>query len=244
VLAGFVMALWLVPGCDAPRPAPAAPSPPSPTIQPGPPAPPAANRVSIEVTGTVSDEHGVAMPNAVVTMGLYGIGARNWPLVQTDASGRYSIAFEAVPFGNGFVARAQVVADGYEEYWRNLRSSGAAILVQNFRLKPITRITAGESIVLTVDPDQGDCRGWVAAVCAPVRLAIPAAGRLTIEVVGVETTAEPPRLEVCCESGDERYGNPITLSVAPGPDLQLMIGLGTGISTARSFRVTTLFERF
>jgi hypothetical protein len=106
-----------------------------------------------------------------------------WPSALTDASGSYKIGFAANPLGNAFVARAQAVADGYEEYWRGIiRSTGTTSFIENFRLDRITRIAAGESIVLSVPPDVGECRGWVAEVCPPVRVTVPTQGRLSIEV--------------------------------------------------------------
>ena len=84
----------------------------------------------------------------------------------------------------------------------------------------------------------------MAGVCGVVRITIPKAGRLTIEAVSDDTMTERPRLEVCCESGNEVWGNPVTLNVAPGPELELLIGLGQGVSTTRSFKVKTSFEAF
>ena len=187
------------------------------------------------------------MPGVVVTMAHYTgneVHSLRWPTVTTDASGNYRIEFIPYLLGNSFVARAQVVADGYEEYWRSLRTDGRTTFVENVRLSRITRITAGDSIVLTVGPNIGECRGWVAAVCAVVRITVPKAGRLTIEAVSDDTIAERPPLEVCCESGNEVYGHPVTVNVAPGPELMLFIGLGQGISTTRSFKVKSSFEAF
>jgi len=185
------------------------------------------------------------MRGAVVTVAHYmGGEAVHWPTVSTDASGNYRIAFTARQLGSGWVARVQVAADGYEEYWRNLQVAGGTQFLENFRLYRLTRIAAGDSTVLIVPPDLGECRGWIAGVCAVVRITIPKTGRLTIEAVSDDTMTERPQLEVCCESGDEAYGNPLTMSVAPGPELELSIGLGQGISTTRSVKVRTSFEAF
>jgi hypothetical protein len=243
----LVIALLAAAGCDGQTP-----TQPKPLTQPGLPGPPgptsASNGASFEVTGMVTNEGGTPMAGAVVTMAHYSGGVEvhllRWPTVSTDASGNYRIGFTATPLGNGFVARAQVVADGYEEYWRSLRADGRTTYVENVRLSRITRITAGDSIVLSVGPNMGDCRGWVAAVCAVVRITIPKAGRLTVEAVSDDTMTERPPLEVCCESGNEVYGHPVTVTVVPGPELMLFIGLGQGVSTARSFKVKTSFEAF
>jgi hypothetical protein len=213
--------------------------------QPSPMGPLRINGEGLEVTGIVTDERGSPMPGALVIMGYWSGGVVQWPSVLTDASGSYTISFTADPMGSGFLARAQVVADGYEEYWRSLaRSDGRTTFVENFRLTRITRITAGDSIMLSVAPDLGECRGWVAAVCAIVRITIPKAGRLTVDAVSTDPARERPPQEVCCESGDERYGNPVTIPVAPGPELEMRIGLGQGISTIQSFRVNTSFDTF
>ena len=239
----FVIALLAAAGCDGPTP-----TQPGPSTQPGPAGPPPpTNGTSFEVTGIVTDEGGAPMPGAVVTMAHYtgtDTHSLRWPTASTDASGNYRIGFTAIPLGNVFVARAQVVADGYEEYWRSIRADGRMTFVENVRLSRITRITAGDSTVLSVGPNVGDCRGWVAAACAVVRITVPKAGRLTIEAVSDDTMTERPPLEVCCESGNEVSGHPVTINVAPGPELTLFIGLGQGVSTTRSFRVKTSIETF
>ena len=186
------------------------------------------------------------MPGVVVTMAHYAgseVHSIRWPTVTTDASGNYRIGFTPYLLGGSFVARAQVVADGYEEYWRSIRTDGRTTFNVNVRLSRQTRIAAGESTVLSVAPDDGDCRSFMAGVCGVVRITTPNSGRLTVEVVS-DDAMPAPQLEVCCESGNEVWGNPVSLKVAPGPELQLLIGLGQGISTRRSFKVKTSFEPF
>jgi hypothetical protein len=61
--------------------------------------------------------------------------------------------------------------------------------------------------------------------------------------VSDDATERPP-LEICCESGNEVYGNPVRITVSPGPEFLLLIGLEQGISTTRSFKVKTSFEPF
>ena len=233
-----VIALLVAAGCDGRTPTQPIAAPPVP------PGRPPIIGTSFEVTGIVTDEQGAPIPAAVVTMAHYNGGDQvHWPSVPTDASGSYRIGFTATPLGNGFVARAQVIVDGYEEYWRSLkRSEGGMTFVENFRLYRLTRMTAGESTVLSVPTDLGECRGWVAAACAVVRITSPKGGRLTLDVISNDATEERPRLEICCESGNEVYGNPVTLTVTPGPEFVLLIGLGQGISTPRSFIVKTSYE--
>lgn len=212
-------------------------------VQPTPPSQPvASNGQTFEVAGVVTDEHGTPMPGATVTMGYWLGGGLKWLSARTDTSGGYRISFEANPLSNGFVARAQVAADGYEEYWRSIRMTGAASFAENFRLGRITRIAAGESTVLTVPSDVGECRGWVAEVCPQVLVMIPRQGRLSIEVTPVDDGAERPPVEVCCVDGNERYGNPMTVPVMPGPDVDVKIGLQRDFGGSRSFLVKTSLD--
>jgi hypothetical protein len=200
---------------------------------------------TFEVTGIVTDERGVPLPGAVVTMGAWRGGVVEWPSVLTDGSGRYRVSFSASPMPDGFVARAQVVAAEYDEYWRSLRrDAGATTFVENFSLSRIVRLTAGESIAFSVPPDVGECRGWVAEVCPFVYVSVPAAGSLTIETVAADAPESMPPVEVCCVGGSERYGNPITIPVAPGPDLEVKVGLRRGFSTTQTFLVKTTLETF
>jgi hypothetical protein len=234
----FVMALLAAAGCDAPTP-----TQPTPSAQPGPrPFIPVA---SFEFTGIVTGEGGAPMPGAVVTVAHYQGGeAVHWPTVPTDASGTYRIGITASTLSNGWVARVQVAANGYEEYWRDIKVGAGTQFLENFRLYRLTRLAPGDSTVLTVPSDLGECRSWFAAVCAVVRITRPTAGRLTVEAVSDDTMADRPPLEVCCESGHEVSGNPLTMSIAPGRELELLIGLGQSVSTTRSFKVKTSFEAF
>ena len=205
--------------------------------------PPPISPEDFEVAGVVADERGVPMPGATVTMAHWRGGTVRWPSVVTDASGSYRIRFSGTTLGNGFVARAQVIADGYEEYWRSIkRSTGATSFVESFRLDRITRIAAGESIVLSVPSDVGECRGWVAELCPPVRVTVATQGRLRIEVSSVGPSGEPPPVEVCCVGGDEQIGNPIIVPVVPGPELEVRVGLRRGFAAPASFLVKTSLE--
>ena len=240
----FVIALLAAAGCDSPtptQPTPTQPTQQTPSTQSGPRPPiPVA---SYEITGIVTGEGGAPIPGAVVTVAHYmGGESVHWPRVSTDASGNYRIGITASQLSNGWVARVQVAADGYDEYWRNLKVGAGTQFLENVRLYRLTRVAAGDSTVLMARPDLGECRSWMAAVCAVVRITIPKAGRLTVEAVSDDTITERPPLEVW--GNEEVYGNPLTLSVAPGPELELLIGLRQGVSTPRPFKVKTSFEAF
>ena len=75
---------------------------------------------AFEVAGVVTDERGIPMPGATVTLSHWLGRTVLWPSTLTDAAGSYRLNSTATLLGNRFVARAQVVGDGYEEYWRSI----------------------------------------------------------------------------------------------------------------------------
>ena len=239
----FILLAIALAACDAGAPTePSAVTRPTAVMQPSPAPPALPPAQAFSITGVVTGDGGAPMPGAVVTMAHWEAGRVNFPSVATDATGAYAITFSANPLGSGFVARAQVVAAGYEEYWRSLMAvpSGTTV-VQNFRLYRIVSMTAGDSMPLSVPPDIGDCRGWVAEVCAIVRVVAPRDGNLRIEVLPSSGSAAPP-VEVCCVNGDEQGGNPMTVPVAAEFGLELRIGMPRGLTTTQSFLVKTSYE--
>jgi hypothetical protein len=171
------------------------------------------------------------------------------PSVRTDASGAYTIGFTSNPYMNGTsgsrgAARAEVVAEGYEWYWRTVLAT-IPPLVESFRLHRIQRVTAGDSIVLSVTLDNGECTGWLAGPCGRLRVAALGDGNLTIEAVPTQVPAGLPQIQACCLSGNERYGNPVTLPVAAGTEVWVEVGQERpGFTTSVLFIVKTSLEPF
>ena len=203
-----------------------------------------------DVTGVVTNEDGVPVAGAVVTMGHWLNDVVRWPATVSDTSGAYQIGFSATTASwgppNRFVARAEVVADGYELYWHSLTAdAGVNNLVGNFPLYAIRRVSAGDSTVAAFPSDVGECPGWVAQRCGIVRVTIPATGTLTVEVTPTDPSARQPTLEICCVSGDEVYGNPLTLPVNTlyGNEWSVLIALRDGNRAAESFVVKTSFRK-
>lgn len=202
------------------------------------------NAIAYEVTGTVIDDRGVPVVGAEVTMRHYLEGHIRSPSVRTDAAGGYTIAFTANPWtgGGGGAATAEVRADGYDWYNRTIQPVNPRI--ENFRLQPITRVTAGDSVVVSVTSENGDCHGWLYGPCGRLRVVTPAGGSVTVEAVATEQGATPPALEVCCVAGNEVYGNPVTLSVTAGMELWVEVGQSRDANPSRSVLVKTSREPF
>jgi hypothetical protein len=213
------------------------------------PTPLPSNGEAFEVTGVVTDDQGMPVAGAEVTMSHWLGGLVRRPSVRTDASGGYTIGFTSNPYMNGTsgsrgAARAEVVAEGYEWYWRTVLATFPR-LVENFRLHRIQRVTAGDSSVLFVTPDNGECTGWLAGPCGRLRVAAIADGNLTIEAVPTQVPAGLPQIEACCVSGNERYGNPVTLPVTAGAEVWVEVGQERpGFTTSVSFTVKTSPEPF
>jgi hypothetical protein len=205
------------------------------------------NGEAFEVTGVVTDDRGVPVAGAAVTMAHWLGGFAQRPSVRTDASGGYTIAFTSNPWMDGTsgrgAARAEVVAEGYDWYWRTVLATNPG-LVENFRLQRIKRVTAGDSIVLSVTPDIGDCTGWLYPPCGRLRVTAPAGGNLTIEAVPNRVSAGLPQIEVCCVSGGEVYGNPVTLPVTAGTEVWVEVGQTRGSTASESVRLRTSLEPF
>jgi hypothetical protein len=194
--------------------------------------PRAANGEAFEVTGVVTDEQGVPMAGVDVTMRFQLGGRFGSASVLTDASGGYTIAFTSNPirFGTGggrSAGRAEIHAVDYDWYHRSVMAT-APHLVENFRLNRLTRIPAGDSVVLSVGPDNGDCLGWLLGPCARARVTVPVNGNLTVEAVPTEVPAGLPAIEVCCVSGNEVGGNPVSLPVAAGAEIWVEVGQPAG----------------
>jgi hypothetical protein len=207
-----------------------------------------ANGETFQVAGVVTDDQGVPVAGAEVTMSHWLGGYVRRPAVQTDASGGYTIGFTSNPWmigttGGRGAARAEIVAEGYEWYWRTVLAT-IPRPVENFRLHRITRVAAGDSIILSVTADNGECTGWLLGPCGRLRVTAPSDGNLTIEAVPRQVNAGLPEIEVCCVSGDERYGNPVIVPVTAGAEMWVEVGQRPGVTASESVMVKTSLEPF
>lgn len=175
------------------------------------------------------------------------LGGRTYrPTVLTDVSGYYAITFTSNPWTNASgrgAARAEIVVEGYDWYWRNVLATGPQ-LVENFRLHHLTRIAAGESIIVSVTPDNGDCTGWLYGPCGRLRVTVPTDGNLTVEAVRTQESAAVPQLQVCCLDGNERYGNPVTLGAASGTEVWVEIGQSAAGAMGQTVIIRTSLQPF
>ena len=225
----LIAALALAAGCGQEAPTSPAGLAPSSNETPQP-----SQSEAFEVTGVVTDDRGVPVANVEVRLFPGALSAR------TDASGAYTIGFTGT---RGAWVGLQIADERYEWYTRTFRLTSSHF-VEDFRLHEIKRVTAGGSIVLSLTPDNGRCSGWLYLPCGLVRVAVLADGTLTVEAVPTPVTQGLPAVLVCCVSGDEVGGNPVTLPVTAGTEVWVEVGQSGPGFTINEVTVKTRFEPF
>jgi hypothetical protein len=149
-----------------------------------------------------------------------------------DAGGNYDFTY--------------VSANNYASDYRYIRSTP-----HNIRLYRVERITAGESKLVAVAPDDTLCfnnmqdsPGGQDHVCRSLRVVAPTAGTLTIEVVSTQDGAHPPlEIEVAGEPVDWSLQNPKSFQVADGTEVAVNVEMNAASTTSQSFIVMTSITR-
>jgi hypothetical protein len=189
------------------------------------------------LTGYVTDSATSApLSGAFVSInGRYGTA--------TDSLGKYSLT--GVLDAGGNLNFTYVAANGYSSDYRYIRGTS-----QNVHLYRIKRITAGDSTVVTVAPDDTLCVNNAQDspglgqdyVCRSVRVVAPSDGVMTLEALSTQGGAHPP-LEVetigattCCS---ERLGNPTSIQMTVGTEVVVNVEIVLGSTTSQSFTLTT-----
>jgi hypothetical protein len=170
--------------------------------------------------------------------------------------GFYRIVFVAVPGLMAHRTTAFACLRSQSDYagdcqWVRTTTPEAS---QNFRTYRFKRITAGESIPVTVAPDDTVCVNNVQDfpglgqdyVCRSVRVVASTNGVITVEATSDDGSARPP-LEIEVVSGNgpccsERMGNPISIPVTAGTEMVANIEMVWGSTTAHSFVLNTTLE--
>jgi hypothetical protein len=142
--------------------------------------------ITLHVSGIASDDDGLPVTGATVTVTLPAHPGFPHPVVSavTDGRGSYSVdvdAFDEVhqsPF-------AQIDADSpdHDRFYASLRwpsDSQQKSVSQNVRLYRIRRITAGELTFVTVRPGDTLCGDDDELVCRFVHVLVPSTGVLTM----------------------------------------------------------------
>jgi hypothetical protein len=162
----------------------------------------------------------------------------------TDISGRYAISFEAMRDAVGGVGSIRAEQAGYETDGRYLGPSMPQEILQNLHLYRIRRIAPGESVSLTVLPDDTSCGSESEWTCRTVRIVASRAGTLTLALTshnpqsqtGLEVIERvPPGVPFrprCCSPN-------VTLEVNPGAEVVANILIEWTTKVSHSFTLTT-----
>jgi hypothetical protein len=191
----------------------------------------------IVLTGRVIDSTSAApIPGAAVSInGRYASS--------TDSSGNYSVAgFLDAGLNTDFT---YISANNYESDYRYIRGTSHSV-----RLYPIRRMTAGDSTVVTIAPDDTLCVNNAQDspglgqdyVCRSVRVVAPSDGVMTVAALSTQDGTRPPlemetlNVSPCCS---ERMDNPLSIQVSAGTEVVVNVEMLLGSTTSQSFMLTT-----
>ncbi len=214
--------------------------------------------IPFELTGSITDDDGKAVANAKLTVEFLLSDAPFTGFSDvsglTDGAGRYRIDFIAVPGAmhgptgtNDAVALSYVSSSGYEGDVRYILATTQDVS-QDVHLHRISRMTAGESTVVTVTPNDTICDNnaqdqhpWSPeSVCRSVRIVAPSDGVMALEAVAIDSGTHPPlEVEVATNGrGCACLANPTSISVTAGTEVKASIEIDWG-SPSQSFTLTT-----
>jgi hypothetical protein len=255
-----VLCVSLAWACDS-VPPPTSPSPPPPSPSSPTPSPPG-TFARYHLSGRVTDQAGSPISGAFIEVD-YGKGGRESSppshcstnasfcvlVTRTNDRGDYAVDFEPGPWSGGGIGYAYSRHDGYETNIQWL-PTGSTSAVQSFRLRPVRRISAGASTVVSVEPDSSLCSdledlwGVLDHRCEVVRIEATA-GTLVVEARAAEGGGVVPMVFWATT------GNYAGLITRPGPGTvsipvqggtyQIFVGIPDGTASQR-FDVSTLLR--
>ncbi len=216
-----------------------------------------ADAVTFDLTGTVTDDTGHAVAAADVYLDFLtstepGTYYSHASAVTNDA-GFYEVVFTAVTgaSGGGATALVRVTQSGFESDYRYfVPATDDTSQTLNVHLYAINRITAGDSMVVTVNPDDTICVNNVQDypglgqdyVCRTVRIVAPSNGVIVLEARATADGSHPPletesvNASPCCS---EQLANPATIQVSAGTEVMANIEIPYGSRTGQSFVLAT-----
>jgi len=236
---------------DAPDPPTVGPSP-SPTL--------------FHVTGTVTDSAGASLAGADLFFSYVASltpGTNYWQLgVKSDSNGRFvadMLSFPGVMRGPAGTGDAIAFIDfvGYPGYDSDARYvlASAASADSDFRIRLYRKrqIVAGDSLVVTISPDNSICNNntqdmhpWpIEWVCRTLWVLPPGDGLLTITATSTDASVAPPGLEAEPTDWSTQYFSiypttgTLTFPVSRGVLQRVNVEIPWGSSRAQSFVVKT-----
>jgi hypothetical protein len=199
------------------------------------------------VSGVATDEDGRPVAGATITIAPWKFGESPPPIVlTTDAAGRYVAEFEAMRDAVGGVGNSVAEQPGHETHRHYLGPAAPQDIAQNFHLYRVRRIAPGESVALTVRPDDPSCGIDDEWVCRTIRIVAQRTGTLAItltshnpqDATGLEVIERVPPggpfRPKCCSPE-------VTLSVAAGAEVIANVLAWWATKVDHSFTLATRF---
>jgi len=200
------------------------------------------------MSGIATDDEGRPVAGVKVTVNPWIFAQSTTPIsTTTDIAGFYRIGFEAMRDAVGGVGSAVANQPGYETDGRYLGPQAAQEFTQNFHLYRTKRITPGESVSVTVLPDDTFCGFSDEWRCRTFRIVSPMAGILSATLVshnaqdatGLEmfVVRNSPGVVVhrCCASE-------VSLEVEAGAEIITNVLVWWATRANHSFTLNTKFE--
>jgi hypothetical protein len=219
------------------------------------------------LSGTVTGEDGRIIAGARVAFSVVAssTGALSQVIVYSDSSGAYSADFSALPGAMvgpvgtenafAFLDRVDPLNTDYESDSRYILDpyasdgSSSRSITQNIQLRRRTHIVAGDSILVTISPDDTICvnnvqdmHPWPTEfVCRTVRINVPNDGTLTVQAVSTDSSVtaglETEVPGTCCL---ESLDNPRSLFLPAGTEVMAQVEMPWGTASS-SFWLKTSF---
>jgi hypothetical protein len=220
----------------------------------GPSSSPADSSGPWQLSGVAVGDDARPIANAPVSAYFFQDRVTGSVTAVTDEMGRYHLSFYAPEGGFIYRSTATVRLDAGADYEREGRwfrpASSDRRQTLDLRPRRIWWISAGESVLVTVERDASQCfnnvqdgtgGATVLYLCRTVRFVVPSDGVLTVEAVSTDAGASPPLLEVegdrdeldCCY-----LGNPLSMPVTAGTIMKVNVEIPEG-SPTRTFALSS-----
>jgi hypothetical protein len=218
--------------------------------------------LAYHLSGTVTDDLGVPLPNVEVYLDSLvsaKSGSYDHSTTRTNAAGDYTLDFNATPnllAGSSpknltnIVAFANVWDDTGRDHEGDFQyvTSATSSISRNFRLSRFKRITAGDSLAVTIAPGDPVCSNnaqdmhpwpdeWI---CQRVHVVAPADGNLVVTAAPADAGASPHVVNP--EDPFTSGTGSISIAVKAGTEVVFCVELPFGAAAPRSFTVTTSLQ--
>ena len=243
ICVGLIVA---VVGCDHGVTPPTTPTPtPSPPATPACPIYISCEVVTYRLTGIATDDDGLPVAAAKVSVRPFLYGTPNPPLVSTmtGADGSYTIDFGATGASGSIIGDVHGEHPDHETYARFLQTSGPS-LTQDIRLYRINRLTAGADTSIVVRPGDSICGEDDEWTCRTVRVTSPSAGKVTLSLDSQGATAHTGlETSISGVNGTYRCCNSSTVyDVAPGTEIAVDVLMPWDAGDRQSFTLHTSLQ--